>query len=81
MLQRHGLLRSSRAIQAYGLVDRSDFVAEEPYMDAAAVMGYGAQVSAPHVHAASLELLAEKMELFEDQSRAKSHFESGLRFI
>eukprot|EP00435_Cladocopium_sp_Y103_P069401 s51_g33.t1 len=32
----------------------------EPYQDAAAVMGFGAQVSAPHVHCAALELIQEK---------------------
>lgn len=29
----------------------------DPYLDAAAVMGFGAQVSAPHVHCAALELI------------------------
>ncbi|CAK9064511.1 Protein-L-isoaspartate(D-aspartate) O-methyltransferase (PIMT) (L-isoaspartyl protein carboxyl methyltransferase) (Protein L-isoaspartyl/D-aspartyl methyltransferase) (Protein-beta-aspartate methyltransferase) [Durusdinium trenchii] len=62
-LKEHGLLHSPEAIAAYASVDRGDFILgdSDPYLDAAAVMGFGAQVSAPHVHCAALELIQEKV--------------------
>eukprot|EP00434_Breviolum_minutum_P013877 symbB.v1.2.012238.t1/scaffold837.1/size158912/8 len=70
-LQQHGLLRSPEAILAYQQVDRGDFVTgdADAYLDAAAVMGFGAQVSAPHVHCAALELIQEKASLMGDGLR------------
>eukprot|EP00913_Durusdinium_trenchii_P027084 g25417.t1 len=60
MQQENDMLRNKamRAIAAYASVDRGDFILgdSDPYLDAAAVMGFGAQVSAPHVHCAALEL-------------------------
>ncbi|CAE8597431.1 unnamed protein product [Polarella glacialis] len=66
-LRRHGVLSSDAAAAAYGAVDRGDFIPEgEPYLDAAAVLGTtGAQVSAPHVHAAALELIQERAAALE----------------
>ncbi|CAE7420543.1 Pcmt1 [Symbiodinium natans] len=72
LLQRHGVLRSAAAAEAYAAVDRADFVPEgaDAYLDAAAVMGStGAQVSAPHVHAAALELVEEKVSGIEEPLR------------
>ena len=37
-------------------------VPEDPYADRAVYVGFGSQVSAPHVHAAALELLLQAAE-------------------
>ncbi|CAE8717657.1 unnamed protein product, partial [Polarella glacialis] len=62
-----GFVVCDAAAAAYGAVDRGDFIPEgEPYLDAAAVLGTtGAQVSAPHVHAAALELIQERAAALE----------------
>jgi len=60
-LRGHGLLSTDLAANAYCAVDRADFLPAEsgnPYLDAAIVLGAGAQISAPHVHASALDLLA-----------------------
>ncbi|CAE7233642.1 PCMT1 [Symbiodinium sp. CCMP2592] len=72
LLFRHGVLRSAKAVEAYGAVDRADFVPEDgdAYLDAAAVLGRtGAQVSAPHVHAAALELVQDKIASVDEELR------------
>mmetsp|Transcript_52476 Transcript_52476/g.152752 ORF Transcript_52476/g.152752 Transcript_52476/m.152752 type:complete len:305 (-) Transcript_52476:27-941(-) len=66
-LRDNGLLRMEAAIAAYSAVDRGDFVpedlAEEAYLDQALVLGGGAQISAPHVHARALDLLAQRLSV------------------
>ena len=63
-LRRHGLLTSGEAVYAFSRVDRSDFVDDGSvrrglaYADAALPFAStGAQISAPHVHAAALDLV------------------------
>ena len=63
-LRRHGLLTSGEAVYAFSCVDRSDFVDDGSvrrglaYADAALPFAStGAQISAPHVHAAALDLV------------------------
>lgn len=62
-LEKNGVLRSQAAKTAFRSVDRADFAPpgaeSEAYLDAALVLGAGAQISAPHVHASALELLAD----------------------
>jgi len=63
-LRLHGILGHEAAAAAYEAVDRADFVPLEygdPYVDAAIVLGAGAQISAPHVHTSALNLLAERL--------------------
>merc|ERR1740129_386619 len=65
-LERHGLLRTRELIEAWLSVDRADFVPGYPYEDSAMPLGAGSQASAPHVHAASLELVVEGLPPRED---------------
>jgi protein-L-isoaspartate(D-aspartate) O-methyltransferase len=58
-LRKNGLLPSSRIYEAMLKVDRSDFCLDQldAYADAPQPIGYGATISAPHMHARALELL------------------------
>merc|ERR1719440_92053 len=64
-LRRHGLLRCQAAADAFSKVDRGDFVPlarlSDAYLDAAIPLGAGSQMSAPHIHASALDLLAETL--------------------
>lgn len=43
-------------------VDRAHYCsARDPYLDSPHVIGYGATISAPHMHAYALEVLADKL--------------------
>lgn len=61
-LQREGRLQSPRLAEAMRAVDRATFVPHgtlEPlvYTDTPLPLGYGETISAPHMHAACLDLL------------------------
>jgi protein-L-isoaspartate(D-aspartate) O-methyltransferase len=43
-------------------VDRAHFVNKNPYQDAPQSIGYGVTISAPHMHAAALELLYDFLQ-------------------
>ncbi|GFR40066.1 hypothetical protein Agub_g606, partial [Astrephomene gubernaculifera] len=60
-LKRAGLVRSPEVEAAMRAVDRALFVPPQqaPYRDAPQPLSAGATISAPHMHAACLELLAE----------------------
>ncbi|GLC34685.1 hypothetical protein PLESTB_001234900 [Pleodorina starrii] len=60
-LKRAGIVRSSAVEEAMTAVDRGRFVpqGQAPYQDAPQPLGFGATISAPHMHAMCLELLAE----------------------
>jgi protein-L-isoaspartate(D-aspartate) O-methyltransferase len=64
-LERHGLLATDAAAHAFSRVDRLDFVPldrhDEAYLDAAVPLGAGSQMSAPHIHARALDLIAEAL--------------------
>ncbi|VDN24953.1 unnamed protein product [Gongylonema pulchrum] len=60
-LQNNGLFRDSRVRDAMLSVDRGDFTAVTPYADRPVGIGYGATISAPHMHASSLELLKDHL--------------------
>ncbi|KAM0746124.1 putative l-isoaspartyl protein carboxyl methyltransferase [Meredithblackwellia eburnea MCA 4105] len=51
------LLTSQRAIQAFKQVDRAHFVTRsgEAYLDSPSYIGYGATISAPHMHCHAVE--------------------------
>lgn len=43
-------------------VDRGNYTKIYPYMDSPQVIGYGATISAPHMHAYALELLKDHLK-------------------
>ncbi|KAE9553486.1 hypothetical protein FO519_003315 [Halicephalobus sp. NKZ332] len=57
-LFKNKLFNNERVREAMLAVDRADFVDVDPYMDCPQPIGYGATISAPHMHAAALEALA-----------------------
>jgi protein-L-isoaspartate(D-aspartate) O-methyltransferase len=44
------------------LVDRQYFTSHSPYQDSPQPIGYGATISAPHMHAYALEFLYDKLK-------------------
>jgi len=61
---RSGLIKSKAVMEAMLLVDRANycFNKKEAYIDAPQGIGYGATISAPHMHAMCLELLVENLK-------------------
>ncbi|KNC50865.1 protein-L-isoaspartate O-methyltransferase [Thecamonas trahens ATCC 50062] len=60
-LVRHDVIRSEAVAAAMKAVDRSLFAPSEPYLDAPVYLGWGATISAPHMHAHALEVLVEHL--------------------
>ncbi len=60
-LKRNGIIKSSRVLAAMNSVDRSFYAPYNPYMDSPQSIGYSATISAPHMHAAALEVLSEQL--------------------
>ncbi len=58
-LQQEGRLQNPRLAEAMRAVDRAAFVpgTQDAYADAPLPLGYGETISAPHMHAACLDLL------------------------
>jgi protein-L-isoaspartate O-methyltransferase len=63
-LQRYGIIRSSKVAEVMEAVDRGLFVPPggSPYFDSPMPIGYNATISAPHMHAACLELLEKNLQ-------------------
>jgi len=63
-LQKHGILSSPEAAAAMSKIDRKLFVPEDglPYNDAPQIIGFGATISAPHMHGYCLSLLADHLK-------------------
>ena len=62
-LAKNAVIRSPAVRDAMAAVDRGHFVraGTDAYYDAPAPIGFGATISAPHMHAHCLELLADKL--------------------
>uniref|UniRef100_A0A914LQZ5 Protein-L-isoaspartate(D-aspartate) O-methyltransferase n=1 Tax=Meloidogyne incognita TaxID=6306 RepID=A0A914LQZ5_MELIC len=60
-LRRNNFVTKDRAISALLAVDRADFAPTHPYDDTPQYIGYGATISAPHMHAIALEHLVDVM--------------------
>jgi protein-L-isoaspartate(D-aspartate) O-methyltransferase len=60
-LQANGVIENPRVAAAMKAVDRGLFSRNNPYMDAPQSIGYAVTISAPHMHAHALELLADKL--------------------
>ncbi|KAI8819676.1 protein-L-isoaspartateD-aspartate O-methyltransferase [Fimicolochytrium jonesii] len=56
-LKHAGLISSPRVEQAMKAVDRGKYVELDPYEDSPQPIGYGATISAPHMHASALQYL------------------------
>ncbi|GAA5911448.1 uncharacterized protein JCM6883_005760 [Sporobolomyces salmoneus] len=56
-LTKNGLLKTPRVIQAFNQVDRKYYVSTAPYQDSPQRIGYGATISAPHMHVHAVENL------------------------
>ncbi|XP_014671987.1 PREDICTED: protein-L-isoaspartate(D-aspartate) O-methyltransferase-like [Priapulus caudatus] len=57
-LKSNDIIKSDNVYQAMLKVDRSEFSKRNPYMDSPQGIGFGATISAPHMHGHALELLA-----------------------
>jgi len=58
-MQRNGLITSQRVVDAMKQVDRAHYIriSRDAYMDAPSSIGFGATISAPHMHAHAAENL------------------------
>lgn len=65
-LRESGAVRSAEVEQAMQAIDRANFVRDHDrglaYVDAPQPIGYGATISAPHMHATCLELLRGRLQ-------------------
>ena len=63
-LRRYGIIRSSKVAEVMEAVDRGLFEPPggSPYFDSPMPIGYNATISAPHMHAACLELLEKNLQ-------------------
>ncbi|RIB04705.1 L-isoaspartyl protein carboxyl methyltransferase [Gigaspora rosea] len=57
-LKKAGIFQSERVEKAMEAIDRGKYVKYDPYRDSPQQIGYGATISAPHMHAHALENLA-----------------------
>jgi len=61
-LRAHGIITNPRVEEAMLAVDRGKYCKHSPYIDAPQTIGYSATISAPHMHAYALDLLANQMK-------------------
>ncbi|CDJ44108.1 Protein-L-isoaspartate O-methyltransferase, related [Eimeria tenella] len=60
-LRRSGVFKDQRVFDVMLQVDRGHFVSQDPYLDMPQSIGFGATISAPHMHAIALEQLKEEL--------------------
>jgi protein-L-isoaspartate(D-aspartate) O-methyltransferase len=58
----NAIVKVPRVGEAMKKVDRGNFIEQDPYQDAPQQIGYKATISAPHMHAYVLEMLAEQAQ-------------------
>jgi len=61
-LQQYGVIKSKCVQEAMLKIDRGDFCPKDPYVDSPQPIGYGATISAPHMHAEALERLQDHLQ-------------------
>jgi len=61
-LQQFGIIKSKIVAEAMLKIDRGDFCPNDPYVDSPQPIGYGATISAPHMHAEALERLKDHLQ-------------------
>lgn len=60
-LKRNGIFSSKSVENGMLAVDRGNYCPHDPYFDSPQTIGYGATISAPHMHAHALELLVDNL--------------------
>ncbi|CEM18497.1 unnamed protein product [Vitrella brassicaformis CCMP3155] len=61
-LRQEGILKTNRIFDVMSKVDRKKYVKDFPYQDSPQPIGWGATISAPHMHAAALEYLSDQLQ-------------------
>jgi len=61
-LRQRGVIKSETIERAMLAVDRANYSPNDPYDDAPKSIGFGATISAPHMHAHALELLKDHLK-------------------
>jgi len=61
-LQQFGVIKTKMVAEAMLKIDRGDFCPNDPYSDSPQPIGYGATISAPHMHAEALERLQDHLQ-------------------
>ncbi|KAH7549797.1 hypothetical protein JRO89_XS13G0083700 [Xanthoceras sorbifolium] len=63
-LEHYGVIKSKKVAEVMGTIDRALFVPDgtPAYVDTPMAIGYNATISAPHMHATCLQLLAENLQ-------------------
>ena len=61
-LRKQLIITDGRIFNAMARVDRANFCKNDPYYDSPKSIGYGATISAPHMHAYALEYLKDKLQ-------------------
>ncbi|GAU92698.1 hypothetical protein RvY_04746 [Ramazzottius varieornatus] len=61
-LKSNGLIRDPRVEQAMLKTDRKNYCKTNPYTDSPQSIGYGVTISAPHMHASALDLMADQLK-------------------
>ena len=60
-LKSNGIIRDRRVEATMRAVDRGNYCSVNPYADTPQSIGYGATISAPHMHAHALQLLKDHL--------------------
>ncbi|XP_078089697.1 l-isoaspartyl protein carboxyl methyltransferase, like isoform X2 [Mustelus asterias] len=60
-LKKNGVIHTPRVFEAMMATDRAQYCSSNPYMDSPQSIGFGATISAPHMHAHALECLKEHL--------------------
>lgn len=61
-LKKNGIIQTPRVEAAMKSVDRKNYSPYNPFQDSPQSIGYGATISAPHMHAHALELLKDHLK-------------------
>ena len=61
-LKQNGIIKTPAVETAMKAVDRKSYCSFNPYVDSPQSIGYGATISAPHMHAHALELLKDQLK-------------------
>ena len=60
-LRANGIIKSENVFKAMERTDRKHYCRISPYMDSPQGIGFGVTISAPHMHAHALQLLAGQL--------------------
>ncbi|KRX07523.1 hypothetical protein PPERSA_11072 [Pseudocohnilembus persalinus] len=61
-LRQNQVIKSDEVLEAMEQVDRADYCNTNPYIDSPQLIGYNVTISAPHMHAISLEFLKDHLK-------------------